>query len=367
MVATDSTLSFPDRRVAERRGLPSRRSGLDRRDQSIAVPLERRGGGERRIVADRRSWTERRRATATTRPVPAGGQVTGAPRTRKFEVDRAEYPFADRWFERGGSALHYVDEGSGPPVLMLHGNPTWSFLYRNVIKELGGACRSIAPDYPGFGLSDHPPGYGYTPQEHAEWIHALIDDAGLKGFVLVLQDWGGPIGLSIAVERPDDVAGLVILNTWAWPPDPRMVVFSLIMGGPIGKYLHLRRNFFARKIVPSGIARAERRTPAILKAYTDPFPTPASRTGTWVFPRAIRRSAAWLAEIERQLPRLRAKPVEFVWAMKDVAFGRERILARWLSYFPGAPVDRLPEAKHYLQEDEPERVAAAVKRVVARI
>ena len=144
-------------------------------------------------------------------------------------------------------------------------------------------------------------------------------------------------------------------------------MFSLIMGGPVGRYLHLRRNFFARKIVPSGIARAERRTPAILKAYTDPFPTPASRTGTWVFPHAIRKSAGWLAEIERQLPRLRAKPVEFVWAMKDVAFGREPILARWLSYFPGAPVDRLPEAKHYLQEDEPERVAAAVKRVVARI
>ena len=367
MIANQSTLSFPDRRVAARRRLPSRRSGLDRRAQSMAVPLERRGRGERRIGADRRSWTERRRATATTRPVPAGGPVTGAPRTRKFAVDPAEYPFADRWFERGGSALHYVDEGSGPPVLMLHGNPTWSFLYRNVIKQLGGACRSIAPDYPGFGLSDHPPGYGYTPQEHAEWIHALIDAAGLKRFVLVLQDWGGPIGLSIAVERPDDVAGLVILNTWAWPPDPRMVVFSLIMGGPVGKYLHLRRNFFARKIVPSGIARAERRTPAILKAYTDPFPSPASRMGTWVFPRAIRQSAGWLAEIERQLPRLRAKPVEFVWAMKDVAFGREPIIARWLSYFPGAPVDRLPEAKHYLQEDEPEGVAAAVKRVLARI
>ncbi len=86
-----------------------------------------------------------------------------------------------------------------------------------------------------------------------------------------------------------------------------------------------------------------------------------------MFPRAIRRSAAWLGEIERQLPRLRVKPVELVWAMKGVAFGREPIIERWLSYFPRAPVDRLPEARHYLQEDEPERVAAAVKRVVARI
>src|SRR3989449_2616410 len=226
MVANDSTLSFPDRRVAERRGLPSQRSGLDRRAQRISVPLEHRRGGERRIVADRRSWTERRRATATTRDVPAEGQVTGAPRTRKFEVDPAEYPFADRWLERGGSALHYVDEGSGPPVLMLHGNPTWSFLYRNIIKQLGGAVRSIAPDYPGFGLSDHPPGYGYTPQEHAEWIHALIDDTGLKRVVLVLQDWGGPIGLSIAGERPGDVAGPGVPHPSRWPPGPTVVGLS---------------------------------------------------------------------------------------------------------------------------------------------
>src|SRR3989441_9712757 len=155
MVANDSTLSFPDRRVAERGGLPSRRSGLDRRAQRISVPLEHRRGGERRIVADRRSWTERRRATATTRDVPAEGQVTGAPRTRKFEVDPAEYPFADRWLERGGSALHYVDGGAGPPVLMLPGNPTWAFLYRNVIKRLRRAVRSLAPASPGLRLSAH--------------------------------------------------------------------------------------------------------------------------------------------------------------------------------------------------------------------
>src|SRR2546422_6465620 len=138
MVATDSTLSFPDRRVAERRALPARRSGLDRRAQNMAVPLERRGGSERRTVADRRSWTERRRATATIRDVPAGGPLSGAPRTRKFEVDRAEYPFADRWLERGGSALHYVGEGAGAPGVMLDGKPTSAVLYRNVLKPL---CR----------------------------------------------------------------------------------------------------------------------------------------------------------------------------------------------------------------------------------
>ncbi|MBI1819255.1 MAG: alpha/beta fold hydrolase, partial [Nitrospirae bacterium] len=88
--------------------------------------------------------------------------------------------------------MHYVDEGNGTPVLLLHGNPTWSYLYRNIIKELVHEARLIAPDYPGFGFSDHPPGYGYTPVEHAEWVSALIDHLGLKKMILVCQDWGGP-------------------------------------------------------------------------------------------------------------------------------------------------------------------------------
>jgi haloalkane dehalogenase len=290
-----------------------------------------------------------------------------AERQRPFSVDEAEYPFTDRWFERNGVAMHYVDEGDGAPVLMLHGNPTWSFLSRNVIKELGGRCRAIAPDYPGFGLSEHPPNYGYAPEEHAEWVQALIKYLKLERFVLVMQDWGGPIGLSVAVDRPDDVAGLVICNTWCWPPDLSAWIFSHVMGGPWGKYLQLRRNFFARQIVPMGIYRREKKTPEVLKSYTDPFPTPETRMGTWVFPRSIRTSASWLQAVEARLSGLRDKPVEMVWAMKDPAFGKGSYIARWQSYFPQVPVDRIEDASHYLQEDHPERVAAAVRRVLERL
>lgn len=100
------------------------------------------------------------------------------PRSRPFQLPEAEYPFAGQWLEGDGVAMHYLDEGAGRPVLLLHGNPSSSFLYRDVIKELRDACRCIAPDYPGFGFSDHPPGYGYTPEEHAAWIGALIDLCG---------------------------------------------------------------------------------------------------------------------------------------------------------------------------------------------
>ena len=289
------------------------------------------------------------------------------PHERRFSVSPELYPFADHWFDRNGAAIHYVDEGSGTPVLMLHGNPSWSFLYRDVIKNLKGVCRAIAPDYPGFGFSEHPRGYGYTAREHAASIEALIDHLQLKGFVLVVQDWGGPIGLSIATKRPQRVAGLVILNTWAWPSRGKMIFFSHLMGDALGRFLIRRYNLFANKVVPGSISRTDRKTPEVLKAYTDPFPTAESRKGTWVFPREIRMNDDWLGETEKGLARLREKPVELVFAMKDPAFGQETTIARWKTYFPDAPVDRVPDANHYIQEDAPDRVAAAVRRVLGRI
>jgi haloalkane dehalogenase len=286
---------------------------------------------------------------------------------RSFAVDANEYPFADFWFERHGVALHYLDQGEGMPVLMLHGNPTWSFLYRNIIRGLDGKCRCIAPDYPGFGYSEHPPQYGYTPVEHAQWVRALIDRLSLDPFVLVAQDWGGPIGLSIAVNAPDRIAGIVLCNTWCWPPLPNARLFSCIMGGPLGKYLHLRHNFFARVMVPWGIHRRRAKTPAVRRAYTDPFPTSGSRIGTYVFPREIRKSSAWMKGIQDRLTALGAKPVEFVWSMKDPAFGKEYYIEKWRTYFPDAAVDRVWRASHYIQEDAPERIVAAVERILARI
>lgn len=286
---------------------------------------------------------------------------------RPFSVSSSEYPFESHWFERHGTFMHHLDEGEGLPVLMLHGNPTWSFLYRKVVKQLEGSCRSIALDYPGFGFSGHPPNYGYTPQEHAEWVSALIDHLALDRFVLVVHDWGGPIGMSIAVDRPDDVAGLVICNTWSWPPDRVLTrIFSAIFGGPVGKYLILQHNFFARWLMPASFTRPELRAPDVLNAYTDPFPTPASRMGTYVFPCAINHSDEWLASIESRLHLLAGKPVALVWAMKDLAFGNEETIARWHRHFPHASVDRIPDAGHYVPEERPDRVVAGIQGVLER-
>lgn len=117
-------------------------------------------------------------------------------------IDRNEYPFASHYFQTSAGKLHYVDEGEGPPIVMLHGNPTWSFLYRNLIKQLSSRYRCIAPDYLGFGLSDKPFDWNYRPEEHAKNLAALIEHLGLKEVTLVVNDWGGPIGMHYAVTHP---------------------------------------------------------------------------------------------------------------------------------------------------------------------
>ncbi|UCG24253.1 MAG: alpha/beta fold hydrolase [Chloroflexota bacterium] len=286
---------------------------------------------------------------------------------RPFTVSDSEYPFDSHWFERDGAFMHYIDEGKGVPVIMLHGNPTWSFLYRNVIKRLDGSCRSIAVDYPGFGMSQHPPNYGYTPQEHAAWVNALIDYLSLERFVLVGQDWGGPIGLSIAVQRPGDVAGLVLGNTFAWRSKSlTFYLFATIAGGPIGKYLILRRNFFADRLMSSALTRSESKSPDILKAYTEPFPTPESRMGTYVFPRALKRSDELFDAINAGLGKLDSKPVELLMGTQDTLLASDEVIDRWLSIFPDAGLERVEDAGHYFQEDRPDRVAAAIRRLLVR-
>ena len=136
---------------------------------------------------------------------------------RPFEVDNSEYPFKDNWLSYRDGYIHYLDEGKGPTVLLLHGNPTWSYIYRNIIKELRGECRLIALDYPGFGMSKAPSQYGFTPQEQSEAVIELIRRLELTSIVLVVQDWGGPIGMNYAVQNRPNLRGLVVMNTWAWP------------------------------------------------------------------------------------------------------------------------------------------------------
>jgi haloalkane dehalogenase len=270
------------------------------------------------------------------------------------------FPFESHYADVAGARVHYVDEGSGPPLLLLHGNPTWSFLYREIVAGLRDRHRCIAVDHPGFGLSSPAPGYRYTPAEHAHVLEGLVLRLDLAGVTMMVQDWGGPIGFAVATRHPERFAAFVIANTWAWPKaDPGTQLFSRLLGGPVGRRLILNRNLFVERLLPAGVRR--RTLPeAVMDAYRGPFPTPASRRPTAVFPREILASRPFLADIERRLPRVSDRPALIVWPTKDVAFGaRER--RRWEELFPDHRTVLLEGAGHYMQEDAPEEIVSAIR------
>jgi haloalkane dehalogenase len=270
------------------------------------------------------------------------------------------YPFESKFAEIGGARVHYVDEGSGPPLLLLHGNPTWSFLYRDIIKGLRDRYRCIAPDYPGFGLSAAPAGYGFTPAEHAEIVEELVQELDLSGITMMVQDWGGPIGFSVATRNPDRFAAFVIGNTWAWPQSDRTTqLFSRFMGGRVGGYLILHRNVFVERLIPSGVKR-KKLSPEVMNAYRGPFAAVESRRPVHVFPREILASRPFLAQVERGLPALADRPALIVWGDRDVAF-REPAMRRWEELFPNHRTVRLEGAAHYIQEEAADEIADAIR------
>jgi haloalkane dehalogenase len=276
-------------------------------------------------------------------------------------VDGELYPFEDRWAEVEGCTVHYVDEGEGPPLLMLHGNPTWSFTWRDVIKGVSDRYRCIALDYPGFGLSRAAPGYGFSPQEHARVVEAFVKELDLRDVTTLSHDWGGPIGFATAARMPDRFLSFAIGNTWAWPMDrnPGARIFSGVLGGPIGGYLIKRRNFFVEKIIPGGTKRVgpdER----VMEHYRRPFPTPESRVPMHVFPRAIVGETAWLREVEGGLKSLDDRHALILWPTRDQAF-REGERKRWEEVFFDHRTELLEGAGHYIGEDAAGEIVAALR------
>ncbi len=276
-------------------------------------------------------------------------------------IDRKEYPFESHYFRVPAGNLHYIDEGNGPPIVMVHGNPTWSFLYRKLIKRLRSEYRCIAMDHLGFGLSDKPGDWSYLPEDQAANLTALIEGLGLKNITLTVQDWGGPIGLSYAVAHPENVARIIIMNTWAWPVnrDPYYIAFSGFVGGPIGRMLIRRYNFFARSIMRQAFGDKRKLTAAAHEHYLRALATPEDRTGCLVFPKQIIASTPWLDQLWTHISTLNGKPKLIVWGMKDIAF-REKELQHWERKFPEARTVRLRSVGHYVQEEAPDELAEAV-------
>lgn len=276
-------------------------------------------------------------------------------------LDPSLYPFAPQFLHTDAGRMHYVDEGSGTPVVLLHGNPTWSFLYRDLIRALTPDYRCVAPDYIGFGRSDKPADATYAPSAHAARVEALITHLGLQDITLVMHDWGGPIGLSYALRHSDRVQRIVIANSWMWPlrDDAWVSLFSRLAGSTLGRTLITRYNAFARVVLPLAFADRSRLSERAFRHYVAPLATASDRVGSWVFPRALVGATEWLGALWRRRTTIDDLPMLIVWGLRDPAF-RMRHLQRWMDAFPHAQVHPLPDVGHYV----PEEAAGAFTRFV---
>lgn len=275
-------------------------------------------------------------------------------------VDDELFPFESRFVELDGNVVHYVDEGSGPILLLLHSNPVWSFVYRDVITALRDRFRCIAPDFPGFGLSTAAPGYRFTAQEHAETLLSFIERLDLSGVTSVGHSWGGPLGLYAAERQPERFARLVLTNTWAWPlnGDLSTEFFSRVGGGLVGRELVRRFDLMVKYFVPS--AHKRRKVPdAEMEQYRQAMPSPALRQPSAVLPGQLVGAKRFFRDLEDGLKSVRHLPTLILWGDSDWIFP-EKYRERWEATMPNHTTTILKGVGHFPQSDAPDEFVEAI-------
>ena len=283
-------------------------------------------------------------------------------------LDRRAWPWAPRALDLSEGRIHYVDEGSGSPVVLVHGTPTWSFEWRHVIAGLLDHARTIALDHLGFGLSERPRGAGYRPEDHArrfvQWVDRVIP---LDRFHLAVHDFGGPIALDWALDHPDRLLSITVLNSWMWSfeDDPRMARGARLIGSGVGRLLYRYVNAPQRFVMPSAYGDRRKLTRDIHRQYLSVFPDAESRERVlFVLARALLGSSRWFETLWQRRGRLAGVPIELVWGMRDSAFP-PYILQRWQRAMPHAHTSAIAGAGHWPHEEEPAAVVEALRQVIA--
>jgi pimeloyl-ACP methyl ester carboxylesterase len=277
---------------------------------------------------------------------------------------RAEYPFKNHFFEQPSSKgetvrQHYLDEGEGMPILMLHGNPTWSFYFRNCVKQLSSkGFRCIVPDHIGCGLSDKPQNYPYTLERRIQDIERLMDHLGIEKMHLIVHDWGGAIGMGYAGRYPEKIDRIAILNSGAFLSKhiPKRIAF--LRTPWLGSFLMRTFNSFAGPATFMAVHKPLTETAKAGLLY--PYRTWQDRIAVARFVQDIpmhptHPSYECLQTVEANLEHLRVKSIGLFWGEKDFCFN-QHFLKRWTEIFPRAQVNRYPEAGHYVLEDAREAI-----------
>ncbi|NUM33054.1 MAG: alpha/beta fold hydrolase [Candidatus Brocadiae bacterium] len=286
----------------------------------------------------------------------------------EVESFQQEYPFSSHFFSCDGLRLHYLDEGQGEPLVMVHGNPTWSYYYRKLVKNFSNRYRCIVPDHIGCGMSDAPEeaSYQYTLSNRVDNLEALIEHLGLEKITLVLHDWGGMIGMAYASRHPEKIHKIVLFNTAAFPL-PQGKAFPWMLGFArsfLGKFLVLRFNAFS--LIASHTCCTKNKMPKKIRAaYTAPYRPKNRRLATFRFVEDIPlkpkdTAYAIVEETAHGLQKFQNTPVLICWGGKDFVFDKA-FLKEWQKRWPHAQVHFFPEHGHYILEDNTEKILSLME------
>jgi haloalkane dehalogenase len=278
-------------------------------------------------------------------------------------VGGAVYEFRDNWANLPAGRMHYVDEGAGETLLFVHGTPSWSYEWRHVVSALSPDFRCVVPDLIGFGMSERPLDFAYTPEAHAEVLQEFVHNLDLRDITLVVHDFGGPIGLPICLREPKRVKRLVIINTWMWSlkGDGDIERANFIVSNRFGRFLYEWANFSLRLLMPTAYADKRKLTKEIHQQYLDRFSDRRARGKVlWTLAKSLLGSTAFYESLWEQREKLKNRPALILWGMKDAAF-KPHYLERWKEVLPDAQIVELENAGHWAHEEEPEKVIESLR------
>ncbi|MDG2385552.1 MAG: alpha/beta fold hydrolase [Pirellulaceae bacterium] len=282
---------------------------------------------------------------------------------------KTAYPYESHWSHCGDYRYHFVDEGQGEPLLMVHGNPTWSFYWRRLIDSFSSEFRCVAPDHLGCGLSDKPADYGYQLQTHIDNLVRLIDELDLRNVTLLGHDWGGAIGLGAAQARPDRFKQFVLFNTGAFPPPYIPLRIRVCRFPVVGRYALQGLNLFSQAAVRMAVADQSKLSATAREGLLAPYDSWEHRVAVYGFVKDIPASPkhptwATLDRIEQQLASLADRRVLLIWGMRDWCFTPE-CLRRFQQHFPSAEVLELEDAGHWVVEEASEKIIQRLNEFLA--
>ncbi len=280
-------------------------------------------------------------------------------------LDTKEYPFESKYLELEAGKMHYIDEGQGSPIVMIHGTPSWSFLYRNLIKILRKTHRCIAMDFIGFGLSDKPEGWSYKPRAHAANFEKLMDHLQLKNITLLVHDFGAPIGLAYAINHPDNVKNIVMLNTWTWSlaKHQKLSKASKYLVGPLGKFLYNKLNKTNSAAVTELFDEETKLPKSIQQQYVQALGGPEEPVGSLACARELVGVSKWYDELWQERKKIQDIPTLILWGERDKHVKIEA-LQTWKEFFHECYVIHFEDSGHFLQEENADEVAGYVHNFI---